>query len=539
MPQIINSNIPSLNAQRNLNRSQSDLSVSLQRLSSGLRINSAKDDAAGLAIAERMTTQIRGLDQAKRNANDGISLAQTAEGALQTTGDILQRIRELAVQSVNATNSSGDRAALNQEVQQLTQELQRIATNTEYNGQRLLDGSFTAATFQVGANANQTITATSGNYQTNAYGNYRIGGLAAKTATGYGDLLQGSTATATLTQVNAGDTSAITANTLTLNTANGTRDISYPNGSSASGLAAAVNQAEMGVRASAINSFVLGANDEGSGTAFAQNTSYTFYLSTDTTTSGASPSAGYVAVSFATGGTSSGSAIDSAGQLNAAVQAFNDAAANTGFTAKVVKTDAGNYGLQVTNENGDDLRLYNASAANVSFEDTRAIDGDDTFDATLTDLTGVPGNTWTAGSGFWITGQIVLDSDKSFSVTDAGAQFLLSNTVQSSQLQTVAKMDISSTDASIRTLAMVDSALASVSGQRARYGALQSRFENSIVNLQTTSENLSASRSRIRDADFAEETAKLARNQVLQQAGLAMLSQANALPQNVLSLLQG
>src|SRR5512140_463161 len=141
MPQIINTNVPSLNAQRNLNRTQGDLSQALQRLSSGLRINSAKDDAAGLAIAERMTSQIRGQDQARRNANDGISLAQTAEGALQSASDVLQRIRELAVQSANATNSSSDRQALNQEVSQLTAELDRIANTTEFNGQKLLDGS--------------------------------------------------------------------------------------------------------------------------------------------------------------------------------------------------------------------------------------------------------------------------------------------------------------------------------------------------------------------------------------------------------------
>ena len=179
MAQVINTNVASLNAQRNLSVSQGALATSLQRLSSGLRINSAKDDAAGLAISERFTAQIRGLDQARRNANDGISLSQTAEAALQSSGDILQRIRELAIQAANATNSAGDRAALNSEVQQLSQELQRIATNTEFNGQKLLDGSFTSAQFQVGAAAFQTITATSGNFQTDAYGNFRIGGLAA------------------------------------------------------------------------------------------------------------------------------------------------------------------------------------------------------------------------------------------------------------------------------------------------------------------------------------------------------------------------
>ena len=179
MPQIINTNIASLNAQRNLNTSQSSLATSLQRLSSGLRINSAKDDAAGLAISQRMTAQIRGLDQANRNANDGVSLAQTAEAALSSSGDILLRIRELAIQAGNGTNTASDRAALNSEVQSLTQELQRIATTTEFNGRKVIDGSFASLNFQVGANANQTISIISGNFQTNAYGNNRIGALAA------------------------------------------------------------------------------------------------------------------------------------------------------------------------------------------------------------------------------------------------------------------------------------------------------------------------------------------------------------------------
>ncbi|MDH5601606.1 MAG: flagellin, partial [Gammaproteobacteria bacterium] len=179
MPQVINTNIMSLNSQRNLNTSQSALQTSLQRLSSGLRINSAKDDAAGLAISERFTSQIRGLDQAVRNANDGISLAQTAEGALAESGNILQRIRELAVQSANATNSASDRQALQSEVSQLVSELDRIASSTEFNGQKLLDGTFGTAIFQVGANANQTIQATTANFRANNFGNYRVEGAGA------------------------------------------------------------------------------------------------------------------------------------------------------------------------------------------------------------------------------------------------------------------------------------------------------------------------------------------------------------------------
>jgi len=170
MASTINTNVASLTAQRNLGMSQASLNTSIQRLSSGLRINSAKDDAAGLAISERFTSQIRGLNQAVRNANDGISLAQTAEGALKASGDILQRVRELSVQSANATNSASDRKAIQAEVGQLLSELDRISVTTEFNGQKLLDGSFGSATFQVGANANQTITATTGNFRTTTYG---------------------------------------------------------------------------------------------------------------------------------------------------------------------------------------------------------------------------------------------------------------------------------------------------------------------------------------------------------------------------------
>ena len=160
MAAIINTNVISLNAQRNLNSSQNALATTLQRLSSGLRINSAKDDAAGLAISERMTSQIRGLNQAVRNANDGISMSQTAEGALGEIGNNLQRIRELAVQSRNASNSVSDRTALNNEVQQIKAEIDRVASTTAFNGIKLIDGTFTNQSFQVGANVGETINIT-------------------------------------------------------------------------------------------------------------------------------------------------------------------------------------------------------------------------------------------------------------------------------------------------------------------------------------------------------------------------------------------
>ena len=552
MAQVINTNVASLTAQRNLNGTSNSLNTSLQRLSSGLRINSAKDDSAGLAISERMTSQIRGLDQARRNANDGISLAQTAEAALQSSGDILQRIRELAVQSANATNSAGDRAALNSEVQQLTQELQRIATNTEFNGQKLLDGSFTSATFQVGANANQTITATSGNFQTNAYGNYRIGGLStsSNTPNGVGDLLVGSTAHGQLTTAAAGNSSGIGSgtgsNTINISSSLGSSNITYMDGASAEEIAAKINQAQTGVTATANTAFVIGAGDIANG-GFVQGQSYTFLLATDTV-AGQDPSS-YTTVAFTIGGSAVGQATSNASQLSSAVQAFNDVSGKTGFVAKIVEADDGSLGIVLTSEVGKDLRVTNASVdgsgagVDVSLNDIRVIDGDTTNDSAAAMgagvITGVTTATvWGAADSVWITGQVILDSDRSFALTTSNDDIAITAGTYGGQLQQVDKMDVSTVEASNRTMAIVDSALAAVTHQRARYGALQSRFENTISNLQSTSENLSASRSRIRDADFAAETANLTRAQILQQAGTAMLAQANQIPQQVLSLLQ-
>lgn len=549
MPQVIHTNVPSLTAQRNLMRSQGELTLTLQRLSSGQRINSAKDDAAGLAIAERFTARIRGLDQARRNANDGVSLAQTAEGALQTSAGVLQRIRELAVQAANATNSATDRQALNAEVRQLSQELQRIATTTAFNGLKLLDGSFGAAGFQVGADANQTITATSGNFRLQSYGNYRVGGMKAYTAEGVGDLVKGSAEGARLAQFGSShpflptDQSAIIADgTLNLDTASGTHTVKYTRGTSAESMAGLINQAQTGVRASAITSFVIGAAADGSGGAnvgFMQNTSYSFLLAADTTPD--QPPSSFIAVSFSTGGSEVSNAVGAYDQLSAAAQAFNDVASKTGFAAKVVRTDGATatYALQLTNEAGKDLRITNNSPSEVvGLADTKVIDGDATTLANTASLAvSFDTGNWPTNGSTWVTGQIMLDADQSFAATDSGAQFLLTSNTTGAQLQSADNLDVGSVDAANRTLGIIDAALAAINAQRTRYGALQSRFERAIANLQTGAENLSASRSRIRDTDFAEETARLTRSRILQQAGMAMLSQANALPRLVLRLL--
>ncbi len=387
MAQTINTNISSLNAQRNLNSSQSSLATSMQRLSSGLRVNSAKDDAAGLAIAERMNTQVRGLNVAARNANDGISLAQTAEGALGKIGDMLQRMRELAVQSANATNNATDRAALNAEVSQLKEEIGRVATATTFNGTHLLDGTFTAQAFQVGANSGETITLAS-------IANAQLAGL--------GTLTPPSTYINTRPAVTITDPVVLTS--LDIN----------------------------GVT---------------------------------------------VSIAAAAGRTGPQA-------MTALVTAFNTAkAANATALAGVTMDAAG----VITSNTGTDVPLVIANLVNTA---------------------GVAAGT-TNGT-----------------LTAAATQTGITNLTVATAADASSAMDA------------IDTALTTVNSARGTLGAVQSRFENAITNIQVTAENLTAARGRIMDADFAAETANLSRAQILQSAGTAMVAQANQLPQQVLQLLK-
>ena len=383
MPQTINTNLQSLNAQRNLNTSQTSLATSMQRLSSGLRINSAKDDAAGLAISERMNGQLRGLNVAARNANDGISLAQTAEGALGKVGDMLQRMRELAVQSANATNNATDRQALNDEVKQLMEEIGRVAQTTKFNSTKLLDGTFTAQKFQVGANAGETIT---------------LAAIADADLTALGKLTPPPTYTQTLVAATA--------------------------------------------------------------TAFA--------------------SAMSIDINGVTVSTAAGAA-DAAAATAAFVSAFNAA------------------------------KLANPSAlANVTMSATGAI--------TSTDPT--------------------LTLASLINITGPAAGTTNGTATPAVQQTGIANLTIATAADAASAMEAIDSALSAVNTARGTLGAVQSRFENAIANIQITAENLAAARGRIVDADFAAETANLSRSQILQQAGTAMVAQANALPQQVLQLLR-
>ena len=459
MPQIINTNIPSLTSQRNLNVSQNDVATSLQRLSSGLRINSARDDAAGLAISERFSAQIRGLDQAARNANDGISLAQTAEGALGQVTNNLQRIRELAVQSANATNSSSDREALQAEVAQLAEEIDRVATQTDFNGVALLDGTFTSKVFQVGANAGETIT---------------VDSIASARASSLG---QRTEASATLT-VGAGG-----APTVVLNGSTITSD------QDGAALANAINDANVGITAAA----------------------------NETTAAGVAQTAANLTGTITINGVTTASFSTVAGQEATAradtVQAINDISAATGVTA--TDTGAAATGVELTAADGRNITisyttLTSASTGVAAAGTTRStveITSNSTIEvgATVTNVTGITAST-----------------DVSAALTGTA----------------VGNLDISSVSGAEEAIRSVDAALTTINSSRADLGAVQNRFDSVVINLQTTAENLSASQSRIRDADFAEETATLARAQVLQQAGIAVLAQANAQPQNVLALLQ-
>ncbi len=384
MPMNINTNLNSLTAQRNLGMSQGSLATSMQRLSSGLRVNSAKDDAAGLAIAERMNTQVRGLNVAARNANDGISLAQTAEGSLGKVGDMLQRMRELAVQASNATNSQSDRNALDAEVAALKQEIGRIASQTSFNGTKLLDGTFTAQQFQVGANAGDTIG---------------INSIADVTLAQLGGMTNISTVSASATGL-TGYATAIAAGGVTINTV----DI------------------------------------------------------------GAIPAAG--------------SALERANQV---VDAINKVSAQTSVSAS-----------------------YDAGTGQISLRSNNAVSivvGGTTNDATVAGFV----NATTAA------------------VATTG----------------IAGLNVQGFGAAQTALVQIDKALDQVNSSRANLGALQSRFENVVTNIQIAAENTAAARGRIIDADFAAETAAMSRASILQQAGTAMVAQANQLPQQVLSLLKG
>ena len=493
MALTINTNVASLNAQRNLGKSQGALSKSMQRLSSGLRINSAKDDAAGLAISNRMTSQIRGLNQAARNANDGISLAQTAEGALQESTNILQRMRELAVQSANDTNTSSDRASLQAEVSQLQSELDRIAETTTFNGKNLLDGSMNGAKFQVGANANQVISFSIASAQGDSLGTNRV------VADG-GDM-QDATAAATTAAAANGFTGG---NVTLAGTYNGTgfdQEVTLTSGDTAQEIASAVN-------------------------AYTESTGVTATATTKAQLS--SMSAG--ATSFELNGTVVAATVD-ATDLTSVVAAINDKSSTTGIVAEL---SADKTSLIMTSSSGEDIVIEGYSNGNNTHTAT--------FSGVTEDGTVIAGETLTSGGGAELDssrvgGYVVFDSNETFTVAYADDTITGTAGSVASSLEDIASVSISSQSGANDALAVIDGAISKIDSIRGGLGAVQNRFESTIANLQNVSENLSAARSRILDADIAQETSAMTKNNILQQAGVSILAQANQAPQLALSLL--
>ncbi|MCU7921798.1 MAG: flagellin [Candidatus Thiodiazotropha sp. (ex Dulcina madagascariensis)] len=494
MAMVINTNISALNTQRSLNNSQSSLATSMQRLSTGLRINSAKDDAAGLGITDRMTSQVRGLNQAIRNAGDAISLSQTAEGSMQEATNLLQRMRELAIQSANDSNSSADRANLQKEVAQLQQELNRIADTSTFNGKQLLDGTFSAQKFHVGSNANETISVSVTSIRATSLGNQAV-----SANTNVGGAL---TAAA-----DASGGNNVAAQNLTIS------------GQASSGaLAVAIDDA-----ASDIAALVNGASATTNVTATASNSVAIDGLSLAGT------------VSLTLSSSNSGGTVGSALTVSAAItttdygalaDAINAVSASTGVSAVLA---ADSQSITLENTTGHDINV-------VDF--VHSGDAAETLDVGGVTLTGPTGGVPTVTDSLVVGGTVSFSSSGTFVVaTDTGTT-VMGAASTSSALSSVASIDVGTQSGSNNALDVLDQALRSISDARADLGAIQNRLESTIANLSNISENVTAARSRVQDADFAAETSNMTRAQILQQAGVAMLSQANAQPQLVLSLLQ-
>lgn len=516
MALTVNTNIPSLNVQRNLNNTSNALSVSMQRLSTGSRINSAKDDAAGLQTSNRLTSQINGLNVAARNANDGISLSQTAEGALQQSTTILQRMRDLAVQSANGSNSDSDRTALQKEIGALQSELNRIADTTTFGGRKLLDGSFGSTAFQVGANANETINVSLNNTSANKVGAY-VSDAAASGGSGLGNAVAASSGTAA-----SGTGAALTSGALTIYSngkeykVNGTEGIETTD--TAKEVASKINAGGSPVKASASTAAVL--------TAASGITS--FDLKIEVFESDISEAA------------TSTIDLKSLSNFDEVVSAVNSSGA--GLSAKV----NGDGTLEVVSADGSTLKFTavrtdgtGASATDFqlqvrSAQDTAENGGTGNNEGDLSTKVDI-GTTALVG---YANGSLKLSSSSAYNLAGGtGVTAKLTNEA-AGKLTTVSDIDVSTAFGAQNAIDVIDGAIGAIDAQRADLGAVQNRFEMTISNLQNIAENTTAARGRILDTDFAAETANLSKLQIMQQAGTAILAQAKQLPQAVLSLLQ-
>lgn len=639
MAMVINSNISSLNAQRNLNQSQGMLDTAMKRLSSGLRINSAKDDAAGLAISDRMTAQVRGMNQAIRNANDGISLTQTAEGSMQETTNLLQRMRELAVQASNETNSASDRTAIQSEVDQLFEEIDRIAGTSSFNGTKLLDGSFGSKKLQVGSNSGESMSLKLNAVDTKALNlngysalgelnGGRVSGVSAGSSTIMvngvtitGSLATGASANAAATVINAqngehgvtakayntlkgtgGQSGVATGLQISVNNTNHT----VSNSGSMEELVSNINRDVAGVSATLdSNGAITLSNDTGHDIEIAGTTtntglsagtyrgyvsltsadgakvelaevdstdgiqinSYGFNASTGSTqvSGSAVGSTALDATDLITingvkiGASTDSSAASKAAAINAVVNEtgvrasastklemdldfnnipgaatdveVNDVAVDLSGVSNledvvVAINNANIQGVRATAGTDGKLVLTSDSGLDIKFEDTGTFAADATQQGTIT-LTSETGVDIRVDSGR------VAEADKAASLARLGL------VRQGGSDEAVGSgLDVTTVANANKAIERIDAAISFVAEQRGNIGALQNRLGSTIANLSNSVENLSTARSRIQDADFASETTSLSKAQILQQAGTAMLAQANQASQGVLSLLR-
>lgn len=585
MALVINTNVPSLNSQRQLNQSSMETSQAMERLSSGKQINSAKDDAAGLVISNRMTSQIKGLDRAIANANDGVSLIQTAEGAMEETTNIMQRMRELSIQSANGIYNDGDRATLNAEVQQLKAEVDRIAETTSFNGQTLLDGTLGQVDLQVGAEANQTISLNIATLDTQ-----NLGGAAGGDVIGAGTTSANTLMTA-LNAIDAADANS----TMTINGQNvGDLDDAAA-GATLQDKLDVINSNVSGVEASAFVEMTASADGDGvvRGTDYIQIAVLKQDGTTNTLQIGDTGSLQEFADKVnAAGGDDLQASINDDGRL-----VLNSSTASTVTVTESGAVSADAIGITTAEARQAQLsfEITDSSVENVDIAFGSAITDVETVaigvqDRSGSDITGallLDANTAVIAEGDLIingvdigaiadgatasphganiaaainllsdehgvvasnaTGTLSLNSvdgtEISIAFKSGGAATALSTGLvetnnASSVGNSVADIDISTAKGAQDAIDVIDVALEQIGANRADLGAINNRLDFTVSNLSNVSEKTSSARSSIVDADFAKETANLSRAQVLQQASQAMLAQANAAPQQVLSLLR-
>jgi len=478
----VNTNISSINAQRNLTKSTSALDKAMQRLSSGLRINSAADDAAGLAISTGITSQVNGLTQAEQNANDGLSVVGTAEGALTTETTILQRIRELAVQAANDINSTDDREAIQDEIDAQVEELTRLGNTTTFNGINLLDGSFSNKKLQVGAYSGQTISVSLGDFRAAAMGSIATTTGTAVTSVAFSgaNFRITNQPTSAYADIAASESDGVSA---------------YNANASAIAKASAINASTSvtGVTAT-VNATTTGAlTAMGTGTILAGTLSI----------NGVAITSSAIAVQ----------ASDASGTLTAAINAQSS---KTGVTASIsgtsiVLTAADGRNIR-TVASGTAVSLGGFTTGTTDYGGTITLNSNDAF--TISGTTGATGGVAAGGFGTTTPAAIALDTTKNVDVIDVTTQSSASTAIL-----------------------IVDSALNAVADAEASLGALSNRLDNTISNIEVANENLSAANSRIQDTDFAVETANMTRAQIIQQSSVAVLTQANSRPQIALTLL--